>query len=258
MTALPSLDVHAHVATDIGATDLEKLGAVVLIATRSVEEFQLVAARNDLVSVWGVGCHPSLVKVQKSFDSEAFHRALAKTPFVSEVGLDGDSRVAIDLQQRTFRTITRLLATSPRIVSIHSFKAADLVLDILDEFPGAPGRVLHWWLGTPEQTARAINMGLTFSVNFSMIRSTEIWKQVPLDRLLVETDHPHGDRFSPRPRQPGLVLAVESALARQHGISAEQLRQQTWTNFRRLVDQTNTHRWFPVAVQRMLEAARVQ
>ncbi len=53
MRRLPPLDTHAHVALDIAPVELERLGAVVLIATRSLDEFQTVQSRTDRASVWG-------------------------------------------------------------------------------------------------------------------------------------------------------------------------------------------------------------
>lgn len=250
---LPPLDVHAHVSTDIAPIDLEHLGAVVLIATRSTDEFSLVESRNDQVSVWGVGCHPSLVGVQRDFDVAKFSAALSKTPFVAEVGLDGSSRVSMEDQRVTLMTILEQLNRSPRLVSLHSYKASQDLLDLTQVAGNAPGRILHWWLGNEAATKRAVDFGFYFSVNFSMVRGSDSWKLVPLERLLVETDHPAGDRFSPSPRQPGRVQPVEDAIARHHGITKEAVRRQVWKNFADLVEATSTRAMFPAPVRRMLD-----
>lgn len=254
MNVLPPLDAHAHIATNIPAVDLERLGAVVLIATRSLSDFDEVVSRRDLVSVWGVGCHPSLVGVQRAFDPAEFERALAATPYVAEVGLDGGSRVPIEKQQETLRSILELVTRLPRIVSIHSYKATSATLSLLAESGFQDGRILHWWLGDEVETQQALELGCYFSVNFSMIRSTETWRIIPLNRLLLETDHPSGDRFSAAPRQPGRIQAVEAAVAKQHGISAQQLRRRVWKNFAGIVSATNTRSLLPKPVQRMIDS----
>ena len=254
MKELPPLDTHAHVSTDIPAADLEKLGAVVLIATRSLSDFDEVVSRRDLVSVWGVGCHPSLVGVQRAFAPAEFERALATTPYVAEVGLDGDSRVPIEKQQETLRLILELVTRLPRIVSIHSYKATGAILSLLAEKGIQDGRILHWWLGDETETRRALELGCFFSVNYSMIRSTDTWRTIPVDRLLLETDHPSGDRFSAAPRQPGRIQSVEAAVAKQHGISAQQLRLRVWKNFAGIVSATNTRSLLPEPVQRMIDS----
>ena len=45
------------------------------------------------MTVWGVGCHLGVVSAHKEFDRERFGELVRRTAFVSEVGLDGSSRV---------------------------------------------------------------------------------------------------------------------------------------------------------------------
>lgn len=255
MRELPPLDVHAHVATDIAASDLEGLGAVVLIPTRSLADFNLVSGRQDLVSIWGLGCHPSLVGTQRTFDAALFEQALSQTSYVAEVGLDGGSRVPLEKQAEILQTILETVDRLPRIISLHSYRATSELLDLLAKHGTQPGRVLHWWLGDVEETQRAIELGCYFSVNFSMIRTIETWKMIPLDRLLLETDHPSGDRFSAAPRQPGRVQPVEAAIAKHHGVTASVVRQHIWANFARIVAATDTRALVPEPVRRMIDAA---
>ncbi|MBF4514158.1 TatD family hydrolase [Plantibacter sp. VKM Ac-2885] len=242
-------------ATDITTSDLERLGAVVLIATRSLADFELVRGRQDLVSIWGLGCHPSLVGVQRSFDEVLFEQALAQTPFVAEVGLDGGSRVPLEKQMETLHTILKVVDRLPRIVSLHSYRATSELIDVLAKHGAQPGRVLHWWLGDAEETQRAIELGCYFSVNFSMIRTSETWKMIPVDRVLLETDHPSGDRFGAAPRQPGRVQPVEAAIAKHHGVTARVVRQHVWVNFARIVAATGTRALLPEPVRKMIDAA---
>lgn len=255
MRELPPLDVHAHVATDIPASDLEGLGAVVLIATRSLADFELVSGRQDLVSIWGLGCHPSLVGIQRSFNAVLFEQALTQTSYVAEVGLDGGSRVPLEKQTETLQRILEMVDRLPRIVSLHSYRATSGLLDLLTKHGARPGRVLHWWLGDTEETRRAIELGCYFSVNRSMIRTSETWRMIPLDRVLLETDHPSGDRFGAAPRQPGRVQPVEAAIAKYHGVTSGVVRQHVWANFARIVAATSTRALVPEPVRRMIDAA---
>ncbi|GAB6859758.1 TatD family hydrolase [Microbacterium xylanilyticum] len=251
MRRLPPLDTHAHVALDIAPVELERLGAVVLIATRSLDEFQTVQSRTDRASVWGVGCHPSLVGAQRGFDADRFATMIRSTPYVAEVGLDGSSRVPRDEQVGTFAEIVRVLEMSPRVTSIHSYRAARPVLDVLDQSRLRTGVVLHWWLGTVEETREAVDLGCYFSVNYSMTRSLEHLQAVPQSRLLVETDHPSGDRFSPHPRRPGAVEALESRLAKAFNVDPEAMRSLVWSNFATLIRDTGVAALLPGAVREM-------
>ena len=252
MKSLPPLDAHAHVSPAISARDLENLGAVVCIATRSLDEFDLVRHRRDRISIWGVGCHPNLVGAQRAFDAERFSSAIEATPYVSEVGLDGASRVDLQNQLSNLTSILKVLKRTPRIISLHSYSAtSDLISLLLDE-GHQKGRILHWWLGDEDQTKTAIGLGCYFSINFSMVRKPETLRYIPFEKMLLETDHPSGDRFSSFPRQPGSLNSVERALARHYGRSSDEVRVQSWKNFSRLVRDTETLQLMPEPVQRML------
>ncbi|ASN19934.1 TatD family deoxyribonuclease [Arthrobacter sp. YN] len=258
MNTMPPLDTHAHVDPGVSSRELEDLGAVVLIATRSLADFKLVQERQDLVSVWGVGCHPSLVGVQKAFIEEDFREALKKTPFIAEVGLDGSSRVPVGSQIGVLKTILSATHKQPRIVSLHSYKATAELVNVLRQEGGQPGRILHWWLGTDDETAEMLQLGCYFSINYSMLRAPGAWTQVPLDRILLETDHPSGDRFSSQPRQPGSVSDVEKLLAKRFQLTPHQIRVQCWKNFAAVVESTRTDTLMPRPVQRMIAAARAR
>ncbi|MBV7653649.1 TatD family hydrolase [Streptomyces albidoflavus] len=235
-SALPPLDLHAHIDTSVPADDLAGLGAVVFAATRSLTEAARAVQRHDERIIWGVGIHPGLARSHTGFDPDTFTQLIDRTPLVSEIGLDGKSRVPMDRQQATLRRVLDALARTPRIASIHSYAACEQVLSELERAP-APGMVLHWWLGDPAQTARAVSLGCYFSLNASAVRKTALLETIPLDRVLTETDHPFGDRSSDHPL-PGNVALVEQTLARHHRTTPENIRQIVWHNLAALVRDT--------------------
>lgn len=249
--ALPPLDLHAHIKPTIPARDLERLGAVVFAATRSLTEFESTQRRRDVVTIWGVGCHPGVLAAQNEFTQERFASLVRAAAFVSEVGLDRRSKAPMATQEATFRAILIELADSPRIVSIHSSGACDRVLDLLEETP-IRGAVLHWWRGTPAQTARAVALGCWFSVNAAGMKHAADVALIPHDRILTETDHPSGDRSASAPRQPGAVLDVEGELARLYEVSPTEMRLRVWRTFNDLVHATKVISLLPTPVQRML------
>lgn len=253
--SLPPLDVHAHLSTDVAARELEGLGAVVLAATRSMSEYESVVRRSDLVTVWGLGCHPGVGAAQDSFDAEAFADLLITTPLVSEVGLDGRSPVSANTQAAAFTEILELVRTVPRIVSVHSAAATGAVIDHLETAP-ITGVILHWWLGDEDETARAVRAGCYFSVNHSMVRRRpDLVASLPRGRVLIETDHPDGDRQSKSPRQPGSVADVEKALASTWATESGAVRAIVWRNFANLVAEVDVGFLMPPPVAHMLQAA---
>ncbi len=129
----------------------------------------------------------------------------------------------MERQQQTLWDALDVLIEQPRITSLHSYRATDLLIDELTQRP-ARGVVLHWWFGSAAATQRAIDLGCYFSLNAAMFRRPGILRHIPLERLFTETDHPFGDRSSPEPRRPGSVLPVEHAIARLHRLQPEDVR----------------------------------
>lgn len=252
---LPPLDLHAHINPKTRPADLERLGAVVFAATRSLEEYESVRARRDQVTIWGVGCHPGVAKAQQAFNAERFTSLLASTAFVSEIGLDRRSSVPSADQERVFSTMLGVLQRTPRIASIHSSGISGRVLDSLERTP-IKGAVLHWWRGSEAETLRAIELGCWFSINVAGTKYPADVSLIPLERILTETDHPSGDRMSAPPRQPGSVDDVEQALARIYSIDVRDVREQVWANLARLVGETSVEYLLPAAVRRMITFAR--
>jgi TatD DNase family protein len=231
----PPLDTHAHVDPEIDGSELRKLGAFVFAMTRSLDEFEAVKSRSDLRTLWGVGVHPGLVRAQKSFTVERFSELIENAALVGEVGLDGSSRVPIELQTKTFRQILGELQLRPRIVSIHSAGAHLRVLRELHRTP-ANGAILHWWTGNADLTEEAVRLGCYFSLPPAMMSSEEILRAIPPHRLLTETDHPYGDRRM-RGAKPGHVNKIEQRLADRRGIESRAQRVEVWRNFANLVDE---------------------
>lgn len=234
MRVPPPLDTHAHVDPGIDASELRKLGAFIFAMTRSLEEFEAVRSRSDLRALWGVGVHPGLVRAQKAFTVERFRQQIKDTPLVGEVGLDGSSRVPIELQTTTFRNVLEELQRQPRIVSVHSSGAHLRVLRELHRTP-VEGVILHWWTGGAEVTEEAVRLGCYFSLPPAMMSSEETIRAIPPHRLLTETDHPYGDRRR-RGAKPGRVNEVEQNLANFRGIESRAQRIEVWANFAKLVE----------------------
>lgn len=251
---ITALDAHAHVEPGIDARHLESLGACVLAVTRTLEEFKVAEKRRDRSVVWGAGCHPGLAKAFRVYSTAALERAIALTPVIGEIGLDRSSRVPIEEQVAVFNEILALASSVPRILSIHSYRATDLVLAALERYR-PQGVVLHWWLGNGTETASALELGAYFSINPAQATRWDGLKLVPRSRILFETDHPFGDRHQEPPRRPGQVSAVEQRLAIHYKDSPSNLRRESWRNLNQLVGELGLHPMLPPAFQVQLLAS---
>ena len=237
---LPTLDAHAHLASNYSSKDLEPVGAV-LAMTLSLDEAELVIHRQDPMIAWGIGCHPRFLHSQETFNSRLFADLSDKTAIIGEIGLDTGSHVPMDLQLTNFRQILEILSNTPHFVSIHSYRATNLVLQELRRFP-ITVPILHWWTGSASETSEAVEIGCFFSIHSAIARHSKFRTRVPLERILVESDHGYQD---PPAAIPCRIQWVEYLVAQQYGIGVEEVRRCVWLNLTSIVEGTQTRELLP-------------
>lgn len=167
-----------------------------------------------------------------------FEQLLPTTSFVGEVGLDfsKEGRPTEKQQLETFRFVARLIAASPKFVTLHSRGAERAVLDTLTEF-GVSSAVFHWYTGPDSVLAEISKAGHSFSVNPSMMTSANgrrVIESIAQDRILTESDGPYG-RIGGSPCHPWEISVVEGFLARLWLKSVEEVRAIVWENFKRIL-----------------------
>lgn len=154
----------------------------------------------------GAGLHPWWLADGRCGPAEVnlLCEVAAQERYIGEVGLDFSARFAGSepLQVQAFDRLCDALAQHPlagRVISIHAVRSAGTVLDALESYglltpsPNSPAVIFHWFSGTSNEFVRARNAGCYFSVNERMLaskRGREYARQIPLDRLLLETDAP--------------------------------------------------------------------
>ena len=167
-----------------------------------------------------------------------FERMFCQTSFIGEIGLDFSSqgKASAQRQLESFDRVVRMLKTSPKFVSVHSRRAESELLGVLAQHK-VTRVVFHWYTGAVGTVDRVLADGHFFSVNPAMIRSPSgraIVKRIPPDRLLTETDGPYC-RVNNSPVYPWHVELVESYVAKLWKRSIEEVREQVWSNFRRIL-----------------------
>lgn len=187
-----------------------------------------------------VGIHPELAHTPHA-DVDHFSALLAETRYVGEVGLDGSPSLMehAGIQKDVFERILRACRDAGgRVLSIHSRRAANEVLNCLSYHPDAGTPVLHWFSGTRAQLRRAVDIGCWFSVGPAMVMSSvgrDLVRLMPRDRLLTESDGPFVEVAS-RPATPCDMGFVEAAIAEVWGdCSAAAVRTTVQSNLRSLV-----------------------
>lgn len=242
------LDTHAHIEPDIAPAELLALRSCVVAVTRTLDDFESTRTRADPSVVWAAGCHPGLVREVRGFSSSRMREAIETTPVIGEVGLDGSARTQMDAQLAALRGVLQLTSEMPRILSIHSYRATDRVVRELREFR-PPAAILHWWLGSSEETQAAVEAGAYFSINASQARKWSGLSLVPAERVLLETDHPFGDRSEEQPRRPGKVTRPEQAVSAVLDMTPEALRLQAWRNLKWMAEGLSLVEMFPTEFQ---------
>ena len=185
-----------------------------------------------------LGLHPELV-AQRHAEVALLCGLLPEARYVGEIGLDGSRghRESIGIQLEVLHRILDACSDQGgRIMTIHSRRAATLVLDALELRPRAGVPILHWFSGTARELDRAIAMGCWFSVGPAMLRSRkgrELASMMPLDRLLTETDAPFG-RDGDQPLMPWNAYDCLPELSRLTGIDALLLAQRIRDNLKNL------------------------
>ena len=154
----------------------------------------------------GIGLHPWWLADERCGIAEInlLCEVAAQERFIGEVGLDFSARFAGSepLQIQAFDRLCDTLVQCPlagRVISIHAVRSAGTVLDVFESHglliqnPDSPVIIFHWFSGTSDELVRARNAGCYFSVNERMLaskRGREYARQIPRDRLLLETDAP--------------------------------------------------------------------
>lgn len=170
---------------------------------------------------------------------------LDRVRYVGEVGLDGSRGFGqhATAQTRVFRAVLGMVSEhGGRILTVHSRRATDEVLDCLGE-EHAPSAILHWFSGTPRQLSRAVDMGCWFSVGPAMMCSAKgrsLVSAMPQGRVLTETDGPFGKLAGSNLRPVDSWKAVDE-LATLWSIGREQVVATLKQNLRCLAYTSGAH-----------------
>ena len=185
-----------------------------------------------------LGLHPELA-IQRASELPIFERKLPETRYVGEVGLD--YKVVVKPGERAkqraiFQAILEHCANAGgRILTIHSRRAEADVVAALREYQPGPF-ILHWYSGPLKTLSAAVAAGAYFSVNAAMVRSgrsRRLIQEIPLDRMLTESDGPFV-QLDGQPARPSSVLKVLTEIASIRGTCPEEVRERVLANLKDL------------------------
>ena len=217
-----------------------------LCVSVDLEKFpKLVAIAERYPSIYlSVGSHPS--ESEKVVSTVELLTELGRHPLVvaiGETGLDYHYNTGdLEWQRTRFRHHIAAAKALNKPLIIHTRDAREDTIAILkEEGAAAVGGVMHCFTETWEIAQAAMELG--FYISFSGIvtfkNATELQavaKQVPLDRLLIETDAPYLAPVPHRgkPNHPANVYHVAEYIAQLRGITIEEVAAVTTDNFKKL------------------------
>lgn len=193
-----------------------------------------------------IGVHPSET-ADLNEDSFAWLREQTvheRTAAIGEIGLDyyWDKELEVQERQRYwFRRQLELAKESGLPVIIHSRDAAEDTMELIKDAGRDVCGVIHCYSYSPELAKEFVRQGYYIGVggvvtfkNSKKLKETV--QQIPLERILLETDCPYmaPEPFRGKRNNSAYLHYVADKIAELRGITAEEVEQVTWENAMRL------------------------
>jgi len=224
------------------------VGAIQTICTRLSQFDQVLAVAETRPNIWcSVGIHPHHVAEEDEFSAADLLRIVEsydKVIGIGETGLDFHYNMSPRAQQTAaFRKHIEAARESGLPLIVHTRSADAETCEILREEAGKgmfPG-VIHCFSVGREVAETALELGFYISLsgivtfkNAEALR--DIVRDIPLDRLLVETDAPY---LAPVPHrgqrnEPSFVRDTVQLIADLKGVAFDEIADQSGKNFFKL------------------------
>jgi TatD DNase family protein len=247
---------HEQYADDQAAT-IERareagVSAMLTICDK-LENFERVQAIAEThAGIWcSVGVHPHYAKDYAGLKAQTLVELSrkAKVIGIGECGLDRHYEYSpIEDQLQVFRAHIAASRETQLPIIIHTRDADEIMGDVLEEefSKGAFPILLHCYTSGGELAQRALALGAYFSMSGIMTFKTAesvraVALELPLDRVIVETDCPYLSPIPYRGRrnEPAYVKEVLAFFAELRGVSFDDAARQTTDNFYRLFQRAN-------------------
>ena len=191
-----------------------------------------------------VGSHPDAADEVNDEVLEEYRKLCKLNPkikAIGEIGLDYHYEdIPRELQLKAFRAQMALAAELNLPVIVHEREAHADGMAVVDEFPTVKG-VFHCYSGSAEMAKELVKrgwyIGFTGVLTFKNAKkAVEVASQIPIDRLVLETDCPYmaPEPFRGKRNHPGYLYRMAERLAEIRGIPVEEIHRITTENGKRL------------------------
>ena len=246
------IETHAHLEeiTDLGQAIATARAANIIAMVAVGSDYQsnqkvlALAKQYEGLIYPALGVHPwNLGDVDIERDLEFIEVHISEAVAIGEIGLDYDKRVRAradkDRQKEVLRLLLKIAKTYGQPAIIHSRYAWQDALNLAVEAQ-LEKVVFHWYTGTSSVLREIVNRGFFISATPAVEYHEEhrrAVKEVPLDRLLLETDSPvvyrRGTEYEYESR-PADLLRVLRAVCQLRGMDEAQIAEISASNARRL------------------------
>jgi TatD DNase family protein len=223
------------------------VGAMLNISTRASEWDEVIGLAEREQDVWAsVGIHPHEADIHPEVETSTLVERAGhpRVIGIGESGLDFYyDHSDRDRQRESFRSHIGAARESGLPIIVHTRDAEEDTYAILADEMGKGGYtgVIHCFTASSDFAHKALDLGLYISmsgiVTFKNAKDLqETAKEIPADRLLIETDAPF---LAPMPHrgkrcEPAFVADTARFLAQLRGETVEELAATTAANFRQL------------------------
>jgi len=251
------VDSHCHLDSPLFDTDREQVieraaqaGVAALLAMGNGHGppvldvgLRMAALRPWIYATAGIHPHEAALAGEQDFVELERLAGQPKVLAVGEIGLDFHyDHSPRQVQRRVFVRQMEMAWAARKPIVIHCREAWPDCLDLLGVHWRAHGLggILHCFSGDSSVARAALDLGflISFAGNLTFPKAAslrEVAREIPPDRLLVETDSPYLAPVPHRGRrnEPAFVPVVAQALADLRGLSFSEIARQTTDNFYR-------------------------
>ncbi|WP_249978742.1 TatD family hydrolase [Vreelandella olivaria] len=227
LAAARAANVSQFLAIAVTLDDMPKLAAI----AREHHDVAISAGLHPLHTASKEPSVEDIVEVAEQYGAVA----------IGETGLDYHYRdsVSVEVQHKRFKRHLMAASELELPVIVHTREAKQETLSLLREYSNPQvGGVLHCFTEDLDMAREAVRLGFYISLsgiitfrNAASLR--ELACQLPLDRLLIETDSPYlaPVPYRGKPNEPAWVVEVAECIAKARNISVDEVAMQTTANF---------------------------
>ncbi|KAA0257681.1 TatD family deoxyribonuclease [Deferribacter autotrophicus] len=254
-------DTHAHIHFEPLGSNLDKvienckkncIGRIINIGINLEDSKKALSVAKQYPFIYAaVGVHPHDSENFKIKDLGYFEELIQdeKVLAIGEIGLDYYRNYApADIQKDVFRIFLDLALSLDKPIVIHNRESSEDIVKILNEMNsnGKLKGIIHCFNGDRTILKWALDNGflISFAGNVTYKKAVEIRdaaKDVPFDRVLVETDSPY---LAPVPKrgktnEPAYAIYTAKFLADFYGVTLIDLAKITEENISKLFGKLN-------------------